>query len=467
MKSALWLFLPIIILIVLVNYIYTQDTVYNAPIVNVKPASFDLLLSERGTLEASRFVQVVSPILSNRAKIVEMLPEGSKVKQDQIIARFDIKSFMDDATKWKYSIKEANAALVQAEKELQIQQSRIDESRQNILSSIEIAQINLNDIQWGNGEIKLQELQQTLQQEQRNILMVEAELDDYKSLYKRGYISKRECDTIEDKLKKAYEQLSAAQARLNNYTTYDWPKQIKEQQIRLKELQDKLEAAQVQGQFEVENKRAQLIKANAYLQHCEEELRVAKQNIVACDVRAPIGGTILYHEIPKNGRKGKVEIGDSIWFNQSFMQIPDTENMIVRTMIKEIDLRHIKIGHDVNIVLDAYPDITFHGKVKFIDSIAKERADESIKYFEVLLTIENNSDKTLRSGMSATVQIIYKQVVNKLCIPIEAIRQQQSQTYVLMATEPPQKRNIVLGDIGEHEAVVLDGLQDGERVLLR
>ena len=122
MRRLLYLMIPLVFIIGIVIFSfldYSEQKSYKFEI--IKKQNFMLYLRERGTLEASRFIQISSPILSNRAKIVEMLPEGSSIEKGEIIARFDIKPFMDDINEMKYKIKEAKANLVNAQKELDIQ----------------------------------------------------------------------------------------------------------------------------------------------------------------------------------------------------------------------------------------------------------------------------------------------------------------------------------------------------------
>jgi HlyD family secretion protein len=206
---------------------------------------------------------------------------------------------------------------------------------------------------------------------------------------------------------------------------------IKEQTIYLNEFENKLLSIKEQNHLSLENQKAQTIKYESLLRHYTTELEKAKENIVACDVKAPIAGTLLYNTIPKGGKKSKVEIGDSIWYNQSFMQIPDTNNMIVKTLIKEVDLRFLKKGQKVKIILDSYPDKPFYGVVSYIDSIARNKEDSPVKYFETVVTVDN-TNQMLRSGMSATVEIVYERVTDEFSLPVDAIRQQKGITYVLV-----------------------------------
>ncbi len=466
-KIYIFIFLIIIFIILIFQLKEPEKAEVNYQVVKVSKQSFELKLIERGTLEALRFVQIKSPILSNRAKIIEMLPEGSVVKSGDIIARFDTKAFLDEVTKWEHKIKITKSNLIKAQKEIEIHKTQSKDNIEKLKKSIEIANINLDNIKNGKGVVKFNELKQRVLQEKRKLELAKNELKDYDSLYKKGYISKRERDVSEDKLKISEENLFIAKDRFQNYEKYEWAKEIKENSINLKELKESMQNRVVENSFKLENRKAGLEKEKSLKLYYQNELQKAKIDMSNCNIKAPINGVILYNLIPKNGKVSKVEIGDSIWQNQSFMQIPDTSKMVVKTKIREVDLRFIKVGLNVNIILDSYPNKIFRGEIDYIDTIAKKDKDSvNIKYFDIIIRVKNE-DKLLRSGMSTRVEIIYNKIIDKLSIPSSAIHYENSKVYVLINSKNPIKRYIEIDKIADEFISIKEGLSEGEEILIR
>ena len=461
--------LPFIIIVISSMLLFDNDDNENKiKYETVKKSSFDLKLIQRGTLEASRFVQIKSSILSNRAKLVEIIPEGTEVSKGAIIARFDIKPFMDDLNKWIHKLKDAEASLIKAQKEVEIHKNKSIESIEKLKKSIEIGKINLEDINHGSGLIDLKELKQKIEQENRKVNLAFAEMQDYDSLYKKGYISKRERDEIENKLLNNKDSLLTAKEKLINYKKYNWPMQIKEHEIKLKDLEEEIINKNIQNRFILDDKKAQLIKAKSVLLYYKKEIKKAKRNVAACDIRAPIDGIVLYNILPKNGKKVKVDIGDSVWQNQAFMQIPDTKNMIVRTKIREVDLNKIYNGLKVKVTLDAYPSKVFNGEIIYIDSIAKNNEGiVDIKFFDAVIKIKTN-DEILRSGMSANIDISYDKVKDSLLVLNDAINYDGKSEFVeIFKDANKEKRYIKIGKIGQKYSEVLSGLKVGEQVVVK
>ncbi|MEA2017977.1 MAG: efflux RND transporter periplasmic adaptor subunit [Campylobacterota bacterium] len=469
MKKNLILAIPFIIIFISAILLFNSDD--NKNIIKyetVKKSSFDLKLIQRGTLEASRFIQIKSQILSNRAKLVELIPEGTQVSKGVILARFDIKPFMDDLNKWMHKQKEAEAALIKAEKEVEIHKNKSIESIEKLKKSIEIEKINLQDIKHGSGLVDLNELKQKIEQESRKVKLSLNEIKDYDELYQQGYISKRERDEVENKLLNNQDSLLTAKEKLINYKKYNWPMQIKEHEIKLKELEEEIINKKIQNKFILDDKIAQLAKSKSVLLYYKNEIKKAKKNVEACDIRAPIDGIVIYNIIPKNGKKVKVDIGDSIWQNQSFMQIPDTKNMIVKTKIREVDLNKIYNNLKVKVTLDAYPSKVFNGEITYIDSIAKQNNKiVDIKFFDAIIKIKT-SNELLRSGMSANIDIAYDQVKDSISIPNDAINYDGKSEFVEIYNDSDiEKRHIKIGKIGQKYSEVLSGLKIGESVVVK
>jgi HlyD family secretion protein len=453
---------------VIVFFLFRDTNEIEYQKVLVEKNSFDLKISTYGTLEASRLVQIKSHIPSNNAKILELIDEGTEVNKGEIISRLDITKFMEDLHNIEYKINESEALLAKAQKELDVFKRQSKDEVQKTQKSIQIAKINLKDVKHGSGKVRENELRQDVIKEQRKVTLFQEKLNDFNSLYTKGYISKRERDEVENNFKNTEESLNILKDKLMNYLKYEWEKVISENEIKLRELEEELESKKVQNSFELENKKIQVKKAENSLSHFNRKLHKTKKYISLCDVRAPISGIVLYKQISKSGKRRKVEVGDSIWQSQSFLQIPDTNKMIVRTYIREIDLNKVKMGMNVKVFLDAYPNKVLYGAITYIDTIADTRGHESsIKYFKTIVTIKN-TEGFLRSGMSARVDIIYDKVNQALTIPIDALHYNQEQYYVYVDDfKDGTKRNIQIGRMGDKDIEVMDNLRENEVILIR
>lgn len=142
-------------------------------------------------------------------------------------------------------------------------------------------------------------------------------------------------------------------------------------------------------------------------------------------VTAPMDGVVI--------KKG-VELGDTITSGVSSFNagtvvftVADLKSLIIRVNLNEVDIAKVTVGLPVRITLDAYPQKTFNGKVRFVAPAAK--LAEKIKVFEVEISLDELSE-AYRTGMSANVEILGQKRDKALSIPLESLHRKDGQTLV-------------------------------------
>jgi HlyD family secretion protein len=150
-------------------------------------------------------------------------------------------------------------------------------------------------------------------------------------------------------------------------------------------------------------------------------------------VVAPMDGVVL----TKN-----VEIGESITsgvssFNAGtvLFTVADVSRMIVKAGVNEVDIGKIRVGMPVKVTLDAYPKVSFKGK---IDRIAPAvRVDDKVRVFDVEIRLDAQG-RELRSGMTANIEVLGEQKSKVLTVPVESVfkRDDQEIVFVKKAIDP-------------------------------
>ena len=204
------------------------------------------------------------------------------------------------------------------------------------------------------------------------------------------------------------------------------------------------------------------------------------------NVVAPMDGVVL----TKN-----VEIGESITsgvssFNAGtvLFSVADVSKMIVKAGVNEVDIGKIKVGMPVKVSLDAYPKISFAGR---IDRIAPAvRVDDKVRVFDVEIRLDAQG-RELRSGMTANIEVNGERKDKVLTVPVESVFQRDGVELVFVKkkldpnTVPTKdvkkegqapdkdgwkkffdKRTIVTGLSDNSRVEVVSGLKAGEEVAL-
>jgi RND family efflux transporter MFP subunit len=145
----------------------------------------------------------------------------------------------------------------------------------------------------------------------------------------------------------------------------------------------------------------------------------------AARVTSPMGGVVI--------TRG-VELGETVTSGVSSFNagtvlytVADLATLIIRVNLNEVDIAKVHVGQPVRLTLDAYPQKTFEGKVRFVAPAAK--VVDKIKVFEVEVAL-SELDESFRTGMSANVEILGTRRDDTLSIPLEALQRSEGDTVV-------------------------------------
>jgi RND family efflux transporter MFP subunit len=218
---------------------------------------------------------------------------------------------------------------------------------------------------------------------------------------------------------------------------------------------------------------AAVVAAKANVDRAEGEVNQSQRKYDLGAIVAPREGLVVYAHVGAAGSNRKIQVGMTPFEGMDLMYLPDLNSMIVETEVSEVDVSRVRVGSPALIRLDAYPDLSFDGEVTLISGLARPKISRvtgkptGLKVFDVTVKV-TEADERLKPGLSATTDILVSQHEDALYIPIAAVfldELDQTVAYVrrLGGAEP---RPISIGDTSDRVAIVTEGLEDGDEVLL-
>ncbi len=184
-------------------------------------------------------------------------------------------------------------------------------------------------------------------------------------------------------------------------------KQFEEAEMRLTRARTGLRLAQLE---------LDMLEAKANLQRVQlPEGQVALDEV---RVLAPIDGIVI---------RRNVEIGEVVASGLSsysggtmLFEIGDPSQMIVRGDIAEIDIGRVEVGQDVDMIVDAYPDTTYRGRVRWIAPVGQQKQGSTIVTFDTEIEITDHAPR-LRQGMSCDIDILFARRDSAVYLPVERV----------------------------------------------
>jgi HlyD family secretion protein len=175
-----------------------------------------------------------------------------------------------------------------------------------------------------------------------------------------------------------------------------------------------------------------------------------KTNLEYATIVSPIDGVVISRDVDVGQT-----VAASLQAPTLFTIAQDLSQMQVNTSIDEADIGAIREGQEVLFTVDAYPDLTFEGKVKQI-RLSPEIVQNVVTY-QVILEV-SNPELLLKPGMTANVTILIDHAENALKIPTGALRfrppteeeQESSSEMTQAGMRPPESRPSEAGSVSSH-----------------
>ena len=237
------------------------------------------------------------------------------------------------------------------------------------------------------------------------------------------------------------------------------------------------------GEYSVNTAAAALNAANSQLQSAQDEYasliapprfedvallktQVAQSAAEYELLKNQVGDTVLAS--PVNGEviavnKRVGELAQPVPSDPVFVVLP-SDPFQIEVDIYEEDIVKLKLNDPVRIILTAYPDKTFTGKVAFIEPA--DKLVSGVVYYPVKIVFDGDP-VGLKPGMSVDVEIVTILGVGVVKIPENALREQQNSFFVQVLENGNVKEvPVTIGIRSKTEAEILSGLKAGDQVII-
>ncbi len=186
--------------------------------------------------------------------------------------------------------------------------------------------------------------------------------------------------------------------------------------------------------------------------------------IESLTVTSPRAGTVIYST---NWRGEKKKVGDSVWRNDSIVEVPNLARMMGLGEVDEADAGRVHEGQSVTLRLDAHPDIRYHARIETVTmTVQRKRASRNpLKVMRLELALADTDTKRMRPGMRFRGTVEAERMIDVLVIPAHAVFPSGGGPVVYRRSLLGYER--VRVELGARNALVvqvLNGLSAGDHV---
>jgi membrane fusion protein, multidrug efflux system len=203
-------------------------------------------------------------------------------------------------------------------------------------------------------------------------------------------------------------------------------------------------------------RRSDVLRAAERVQEARAARDEAREALASSVITASVPGTVI---------EVQARFGDGVAAGQSIVRIAAPEDLRLIADIDELDLPNVSIGADARFRLDSFPATELKGTVTSTAPHARQQGGATV--FSTTIEFVAPDELDIRPGMNADVTIVTAQRDDVLLIPERALTTVGDRVFVDVQIDGElEEREITLGYRGDGQVEVVDGLAEGDRVLL-
>jgi len=450
-----------------------EDPTNSMPTFVTKRGPLIISVLENGAIKAKE-QEVIRNEVEGTTAIVSIVPEGTYVKEGDLLVELDLSRLTDTRIDQGIKVKNAEALLIKAQEELKITESLGQSEVDKAELALRFAKQDLEQYLEGkypNDEIvannKVQEAQEVLTRAEETLkwsqtlrdekYLSETELMADKLAALRGKNSLKVADNDLIFLKEYTKQRQVAQLESD----------VKQAGMALDRAIAKANANNVQAKADLEAKEQEYKQLVAKLEKYDLQLSKSK-------LTAPTEGMVVYATSGRGGfgREDRRPLADgvSVFERQELIYIPKSASAVAEVDVHEASLKKVHAGLPAIVTVDALPDKKFIGTVARISPLPNAQnmwMNPDLKVYTTNIDLEGENPG-LRSGMSCKADIIVEQYRDVVYVPVQAVLRIDGQPTVSVVTEDGdiEERKVEIGMDNDIMVMVASGLEEGEVVLL-
>lgn len=397
---------------------------------------FILEVIESGEIESSSNVEIrcEADVGSAGITILEIVPEGTYVEEDDFLVRLDDAALQDKLVGRQIDVNGSRAALAQAK------------------ADMETARLELAEYESGTFIEQEEQLESEIFVAQENLRRAQEYLVYSQRLSEKGYVSAVQLEADRFAVDKASKELEVARTKLEVLRTYTKEKMITQLKAKIETTIAKHSAAERTYNIDV------------------AQLEETQRQIDLCTIYAPSSGQVVYSNKESSTGEPLIEEGKSVVERQEIIRLPDPKRMQVVAEVNESRIDLIEPEMTVTIAVDALPDLELKGEVVDVTEYPLPRKNSyvaHIKNYGVTVRIIDPPE-SLRQGMTAETAILVDQRDEALQAPVQAIVEREDRFFCIVRDEDNelQPKQVEIGASNTTSVVIENGLIPGQELVL-
>ncbi len=434
----------------------------------VKRGDLRITLTESGTLEARNKVSI-RPQIETGAKILTIVDEGTTVKEGDILVELDKTEIDSEIERLEDSVIQLEAELKNARTDRDITQGENESAKDKADLKLEFAKLELKRYVEGDHPQEQRKRELAIDEADSRLKQAKDKYDQMPKLFEEGFVTAVELEEKKLAFETAQVALETAKLDLSLYTTYEYPMTLRQKQSDVTEAERELTRVVAKAEASLSAAEAVVRQKERQYETAVQKLEKAQKNRENHTISAPQAGIVIYG----GGRdrwgnaEDEVKVGATVFPGRTLIELPDLGLMDARLQVHQADVGKLRVGQTAWVTLPGRNQQRYEAKVSEIGSVAQSQNwRDPIRRFDVKVQIVERVEG-LRAGVTVEVEVDVGAIEGVLFLPLQTVST-SGNAFTVFRREGGEARRVrvTLGQANEQFVQVLDGLAEGDEILL-
>lgn len=384
--------LPIILLLLIAGgtgYYFWQSGAFSGPRKDI-PVS--------GNLELT----LVDLSFKIAGRMVELnVREGDTVKKGQVIARLDPAQLEQQRARDVAAIAGAQSAYEQLKTSIEFQRATLESDVAAKQADLNQAQAKLDELNAGSRPQEIQQAEAAVNEARSQVDLARSDWERAQTLYKNQDISTSQYDQARTKFSGSTAALAQAEHRYALVKEGPRKEEIAGAQAQVARGRAAVATAEA-NRLELRRKQQELAARLSEIERSRATAGISMAQLNDTVITAPIDGVVLVKS---------AEAGEVLAAGTTVVTIGDVDHPWLRAYISESDLGKVKLGTQVKLRTDSFPNKSYEGTISFIASDAEftpkqiQTKEERVKLVYRIKIDVPNPNHELKNNMPVDAEI--------------------------------------------------------------
>lgn len=442
----------------------------SAPVSNeegapVRRGPLRIAVTAGGNLKASDTDRLSSQV-EGRTTILAIAPEGSQVKKGDIVCELDASALVEQRIQQSITVGKAEASLVKATQARAIQESQNKSDIEKAQRAIAFAEQDLQMFLEGERQLELEKSQQSIDLAREEAQRAQSRLNWSQELSTKGFLTAIELEADRISEHRSTVMLQQATRERELLERYRLPRKESELRALLEEARQERERVELQASARLVDFDSDVRSSRSSLELEKERLTRVETQIENAKLRAPSDGYVVY--AVRDSDDPPVAAGTEIREREEILTIPSSSGMTAEVKLHESVLKQVQEGQKCKITVDALPGTVLDGHVAFVAMLPDQNSrwsNPNLRLYRCEVVIDSEAPG-MRPGMSCSVEVLIEELADALYVPVQCVFRDGVRNLCFVADDGVEHREVTIGRYTELWVQVVEGLSEGETVLL-